>query len=132
MWLIAELVGDDVRRLTQSGIAEVGNVRKPLAEGDCFQATALHCAAFISLNTLMFCAPSSIIGLFRGKSMNDLARHDEFAHIMRRVFELAERLSKHDPNADGWVSIETENEIGVIGASLAISLGVDESKIDVF
>jgi hypothetical protein len=64
--------------------------------------------------------------------MNDLARHDEFAHIMRRVFELAERLSKHDPNADGWVSIETENEIGVIGASLAISLGVDESKIDVF
>lgn len=64
--------------------------------------------------------------------MDDPTRHDEFAHIMLRIFELAERLSKDDPDADGWVSIETEDEIGSISASLAISLGVDESKIDIF
>ena len=67
--------------------------------------------------------------------MDDQSRHDEFAHIMLSIVEMAGRLSDNDPEAKAInrsLSLKTEDELEEISWSLSISLGVNPDKIDLF
>ena len=57
---------------------------------------------------------------------------NDYATIIRRMIEMAERLSANDPEANGWLSPATEKELDGIGLFLANALKVDRAKIDVF